>query len=405
MDNSSKATADSQFHYRAYDARGKLVRGEISASTAILAKARLRKQGLTDIKISSHTMRWQRPRTIHRQHILLALHTLATLLKSSVVLTKALSIAANTTQHPKLANTLRQIKTDIEQGSSFYQAIAKHREFDKITLALIDAGEKSGQLDTMLERAAIHAQRQAIRRSQLTKALRYPALVMAVAGIVSAILLLKIVPSFAVTFDGIDTPLPAITVWVLALSDWLRASVVWLIGALSIGALMFGWLYRTRPSLRLRCASVLLRLPVIGAVIQAVSSARFAQTLALTFASGVPLAQSVLLAGKACDHPLFEQASHRIAAAITTGSSLGAAMAETQLFSLMSVQMVTVGEEAGRLTQMLDEVAIYHDKQVQETTDALISLLEPAIILVMGVLIGGLVLAMYLPIFSLGMGG
>ncbi len=405
VDNLPKSTTDSLFSYRAYDARGRVVRGEISASTAILAKARLRKQGLSDIKISSSTMRWQPPRSIPRQHILLALQTLATLLKSSVVLTKALSIAASTTQHPKLANTLKQIKTDIEQGSSFYQAIAKHREFDKITLALIDAGEKSGQLDTMLERAAQHAQLQAIRRSQLAKALRYPALVMAVAWIVSAILLLKIVPSFAVTFDGIDTPLPAITVWVLALSDWLRASFWWLIGMLVISALMFGWLYKTHPSLRLWCAAAMLRLPVIGAVIQAVGSARFAQTLALTFASGVPLAQSVLLAGKACDHPLFEQASQHIAAAITTGSSLGAAMAKTRLFSPMSVQMVTVGEEAGRLTQMLDEVATHHDKQVQQTTDALIGLLEPAIILVMGVLIGGLVLAMYLPIFNLGMGG
>lgn len=405
VDNSKKPTADSQFSYRAYDTRGKLIRGKISASTMMLAKARLRKQGLTDIKISTTSMQWQLKRPIHTQQILLTLHTLATLLKSSVVLTTALTIAAATTRHARLGSILNQIKTDIEQGSSFYQAIAKHPEFDKTTLALIDAGEKSGQLDTMLERAASHAQRQAKRKSQIAKALRYPMLVAAVALIVSAILLLKIVPSFAATFDGIDTPLPAITVWVLALSDWLAASFWWLIAVLTIGALIFGWLYRTRPSLRLWCAKTALRLPIIGSVIQAVGSARFAQTLALTFASGVPLAQSVLLAGKACDHPLFEQASHSIAAAITTGSSLGSAMAKTQLFSPISVQMVMVGEEAGRLTQMLDEVAIHHDKQVHKTTDTLISLLEPMIILVMGVLIGGLVLAMYLPIFSLGMGG
>lgn len=405
VDNSKKPTANSHFIYHAYDNRGKLVRGEISANSPILAKARLRKQGLTDIKISTKSTRWQLQKPINSQHILRMLHTLATLLKSSVVLTTALGIAAATTQNRRLSKILNHIKTDIEQGSSFYQAIAKHPEFDKITLALIDAGETSGQLDTLLERAAAHAQQQAIRKSQLTKALRYPALVAIVALIVSAILLLKIVPSFASTFDSIDTPLPAITVWVLSLSDWLAMNFWMLTGVLAIGILIFWWLYKTRVSVRLWCAKTALRLPILGAVIQAVGSARFAQTLALTFASGVPLPKSVLLAGKACDHLLFEQASHDITAAITTGSPLGQAMAQTGLFSVMSVQMVMVGEEAGRLAQMLDEIAAHHDRQVQQTIDALISMLEPMIILVMGVFIGGLVLAMYLPIFSLGMGG
>lgn len=390
------------YHAKSYD--GKTVSGQISANNMSLAKARLRKQGFYHIHLTAKQARWHFERPIANKQILLSLRTLATLLKSGVVLTDALDIAANTTTNGRLSNKLIQIKQCIEQGENFTQAIASHPEFGSLTLALIDAGEKSGTLDIMLERAAEHAEQQALRQSQLNQALRYPVAIALTALIVSTVMLLKVVPSFAASFGNMGNELPTITLWVLSLSQWLSANFwqLLLVAITSIG--LFIYFYKTNTRLRLWCANTAFGLPIFGKLIQAVGSARFAQTLSTTFSSGVPLAQSIVLAGRACHHVLFFDASEQIAKAVKTGTPLGQAMADTKLFSPMSVQMVTVGEASGRLSEMLDQIAKHHDKEVKDKIDALIGMIEPAIIIVMGVLIGGLVLAMYLPIFNMSMG-
>lgn len=404
VDNLSKSPKMLTFDYRAKSHDGKTVSGQISAHNTSLAKARLRKQGFYHIHLTAKRMRWHVERPIANKQILLSLRTLATLLKSGVVLTDALDIAANTTTNRRLSNKLIQIKQRIEQGESFTQAISAHPEFGSLTLALIDAGEKSGALDIMLERAAEYAEHQALRQSQLNQALRYPAAIALTAIIVSTVMLLKVVPSFAVSFGSMGDELPTLTLWVLSLSQWLSAHFWQLLLVLASSIGLFVYVYKTSARLRLWCAKTAFGLPIFGKLIQAVGSARFAQTLSTTFGSGVPLAESILLAGRACDHVLFLDASKKIAKAVKTGTPLGQAMADAKLFSPMSVQMVTVGEASGRLSEMLDQVARHHDKEVKDKTDTLIGMIEPAIILIMGVLIGGLVLAMYLPIFNMSMG-
>ncbi|MFB6348453.1 type II secretion system F family protein [Moraxella sp. ZJ142] len=407
MDNLSKSqntAADTVFKYKALTAQGKTVHGQISAKNALLAKAQLRKQGLSEIVLSAKGVEWHIHRRIPARQILLTLRTLSTLVGSGIVLSTALGIAAKTTNHAKLATKIHQIKTDIEQGNSFGHAIAKHAEFDTLTVALINAGEQSGKLDTMLDRAARHAAHQAQLKAQLTRALRYPLLVAVVAVVVTAVLLLMVVPSFAATFENMGSKLPTITQWVLGLSNWLAAYFWTLLIAFGIGVAILAYLYKTSAAIRLWWASKSLSLPVFGQLITAVSSARFASTLATTLQAGVPLTKSIDLAGQAANQPIFIKASQAIALDVAAGISLADAMKNAQIFPAVSTQMVSIGEASGKLSEMLEQVAAYHNKQAAERTDALVAMIEPAIILTMGVLIGGLVLAMYLPIFNMGAG-
>ncbi|VEG12659.1 type II secretion system F family protein [Moraxella cuniculi] len=395
--------SQSTFVYTAITPQGNKIHGKIRAKNSLLAHSQLKKQGLGNIRLHAQsTPRYRR--AIATKHILITLNTLATLLDAGIVLSTALAISAETCTDARLAAKLTQIKTDIEAGDSFAKAIAQHPEFGKLTLALIDAGEQSGSLDIMLHRAANYAQKQHQLRTQLLQATRYPLAIIITALLVGGILLLKVVPNFAANFAATGDTLPTLTLMVLGLSQWLGRYFWWLIGT-GVAMMTLGyWLYQHKPSFRQRIAALSLRLPIIGKLIIAANNAKFTQTLATTLSSGVPLTQSIMLAGKSCDNPLFVQAAEQIAKSVQAGTPLSTAMTTGKLFSPIGIQMIKVGEESGRLEIMLDTVAEFYLKQISTTTQAIISMIEPAIIIVMGVVIGILVLAMYLPIFSMNIG-
>ncbi len=401
--NSPNSTVQ-RFCYHATDARGKAVKGEIDAQSIALAKVLLYKQGMTNIRIKpapKAMFHLQKP--IATTDIVLTLRTLSTLIGAGIVLTQALAIASTTTTNARLKAYLDKLKADIETGHSFAQALAKQPPiFGALTQALIHAGEQSGSLDVMLERVASHSEKQLWLKSRINKALHYPLTVLVVAVAVMAILLIKVVPSFASSFASIGAQLPLPTQIVLGLSEFLVA-YFWLMlgGILAIIAIMV-WRYKTSPSTQKQLATLSLRLPIFGSLIRLSASARFARTLATTFGAGVALNDALALSAKATNHPLFIQATDDVIAKVRAGGSLYTAISHVGLFSPMSLQMIGVGEESGRLVEMLDKVADYHEQQVDAKVDTLTGMIEPVMIVVLGLMIGGLVLAMYLPMFNLG---
>lgn len=402
----SSQSPTQRFSYKAINARGKAVTGEISAANLALAKVMLHKQGLAQITIKPAAVRvsWRKSR-VRPADALLGLRTLATLISSGLVLTQALDIAKQTTNSTALAAYLTKLKTDIETGHSFAAAIDNAPPvFGALAYPLIDAGEKSGALDVMLDRLATYSEQQATLRATVKQAVRYPLIVLIVALVVMAILLLKVVPSFAMTFASMGETLPLPTRIVLGLSQFLQ-SYFWLIFMSIIGVIVIGvTAYQRSAALRHRWAVFSLRLPVIGALIRLVGSARFARTLSTTFGAGVPLPQALSLAARATDHPIFISATEQIISQIHSGHSLFTAIKNTDLFSPMSVQMIGVGESSGKLVPMLEKVADYHEQQIHAKVSTITGMIEPVMIVVLGVLIGGLVLAMYLPLFNLGAG-
>lgn len=396
-----------QFRYIATTPRGNKRTGVIAAASLPLAKAMLKKQRLTVVKITpASTLFAHTTRRIPKKQQLIALRTLATLTSAGITLTQALAIVAESSSHSYLAQVLFDIKADIESGSSFANAIHERQAiFGALTAALIDAGEKSGTLDEMLTRIADHSEQQAALKAKLNQALRYPAAIVITAIVVLAVMLIKIVPAFAETFISMGNELPLPTRIVLDISQMLSRYFWWIL--LGSTALVAGFVmaYKKRPDFRRQLAARLLSLPIIGKLIAAVATARFAQTFTITFEAGLPLIEAIYLAGKATNHPSFIDATRHIATKVQSGQKLAEAMNDTKLFSAMSVQLVSIGETSGRLSQMLSKIADYHTQAVNEATDTLLGLLEPLIIVVMGVAVGALVLAMYLPIFNMSLGG
>lgn len=393
-----------KYRYQAINARGKTTVGEIVAQNPALAKALLRKQGLAQITIEP-VQKMAFRRSIARQEILLAIKTLATLISAGIVLTQALQICQQNTQNAQLTTILGQIKQDIETGENFATAIGKHQAvFGQLSVALIDAGEKSGTLDLMLNKIATHLETQSKLKATISHAIRYPITVLAVASVVMAVLLLKVVPIFANSFASMGQDLPLITQMVLQLSNLLRAYFWYgLLGLVVFGGVgLHGLLHR--PAWQLAAIKKITRLPLIGKLYTRVANARFASTLATTFGAGMILTDALQLSLKATNNPLFITQSQAIIAQVQAGSRLSSVMIQTGLFSPMSVQLVAAGEESGKLTEMLDTIAQYHEQQTATQVQALTAWLEPVMIVGLGLMVGLLILAMYLPIFNMGMG-
>lgn len=397
-----------KYRYQAISARGKPTTGEIAAQNPALAKAMLRKQGFSQIQVHLSAQKQfgkQLFERIGEQEILLAIKMLATLIGAGIVVTQALQICQQNTQNARLTAILGQIKQDIETGDAFAVAIGKHQAiFGQLGVALIDAGEKSGTLDLMLNKIATHLETQSKLKASISQAIRYPITVLAVASVVMAVLLLKVVPIFANSFASMGQDLPLITQMVLQLSDFLRGYFWYgLLGLVVLGGGgWYGWLHR--PAWQLALINKITRLPVFGKLYVGTANARFASTLATTFGAGMILTDALQLSLKATNSPLFITQSQAIIAQVQAGSRLSNVMAQTRLFSPMSVQLVAVGEESGKLTEMLDTIAQYHEQQTAAQVQALTAWLEPVMIVVLGLVVGVLILAMYLPIFNMGMG-
>lgn len=392
------------FVYKGLTLRGKKIMGEIDAITAQMARIKLQQQGITTSSIRQKRagLSWKKP--IKSIDITLFFRQLATMLSAGVPLTQALTITEQNSKNIAFKSIISTIKTDIESGSNFASAAAKHTSFNRLSISLIDAGERSGSLDVMLDRIATHQENLEILKNKLKKSFQYPIAVLTVATIVTAILLVKVVPIFAKTFADLGGELPLATRLIMAFSDGLVAYIWMILLAIFIVIISILYLHIKTNKIKNFIDNISLKLPIIKTLTKKSAAARFSRTLATTFGAGIPLLTALELSAQSTNHLNFIQALQGISNKVQGGQKLSQAMSQSTLFLPMIIQMIDVGEESGKLTQMLEKVADYYDNEVSEQIDGMTSLIEPTIIVILGVLVGGIVLAMYLPIFQIGVG-
>ncbi|TWV84101.1 type II secretion system F family protein [Moraxella sp. VT-16-12] len=392
------------FKYQGTNRRGQKVKGETTSKSIELARAQLRKQGIIvdEIRPKPKPL-FKTKKSIKALDIAIFVRQLATMMKAGVPLTQAFEIVADTLENASMKELVLKIKADIEAGSNFATALRKHpKYFDDLFCSLVESGEQSGALETMLERIATYKEKSELLKAKIKKAMKYPIAVIAVAIVVTAILLIKVVPVFAELFTSFGADLPAPTKFVMAMSDFM---VKWYIPFfLILGGLIIAFSKAKTHSKKFRdfLDRISLKLPIFGKITYQAIIARFARTLSTTFAAGVPLLDALDSTAGATNNIIFSDATQRIKDDVATGQQLQFAMRSTNLFPSMVIQMVGIGEEAGSLEEMLDKVATYYENEVDNAIDGLTSLMEPMIMAFLGVVIGGLVVAMYMPIFQMG---
>ena len=383
------------------DKTGKVVRGEIRATGDAMVQAMLRRQGIQVSKVKKHKM--TRGGRISDKDIALFTRQLATMMKSGVPLLQAFDIAMKGSGNAALSRLLNDIRTDVETGLNLSQAFAKHPvHFDKLFCNLVAAGEQAGILDSLLDRIATYKEKILAIKSKIKSALFYPPAVVVVAGLVVSVMMLFVIPEFKSVFSSFGADLPAPTMMVIAMSDFFVQSWYLVFGAL-IGAIVFiAWSYKRSTAMQIALDRMLLRFPVIGPIIRKATVARWTRTLATMFAAGVPLVEALDSVGGAAGNYVYLVATRQIQSDVSTGTSLTLAMQTSDVFPTMVVQMVSIGEESGQLDAMLSKVADFFEQEVDDAVAGLSQLLEPLIMVFLGTVIGGLVVAMYLPIFKLG---
>jgi len=380
---------------------GKDVRGEIRATSESVAQATLRRQGTRVIKIKKQ--RFKSGGKITDKDITLFSRQLATMMKAGVPLLQAFDIVGRGHSNPSVSKLLLDIKADVETGSSLSQAFRKYPlYFDALFCNLIAAGEQAGILETLLDRLATYKEKMQALKSKIKSALFYPMAVIIMAFVITAVIMIFVIPAFKDVFRSFGADLPAPTVIVIAISDYFVS--YWYIIFGSIGGSIFGLMeaYKRSEAMQIAFDRYALRLPVFGDVIRKSTVARWTRTLATMFAAGVPLVESLDSVGGAAGNYVYKVATRQIQSEVATGTNLTTAMQNSKLFDNMVIQMVAIGEESGALDSMLEKVSQFLEAEVDDAVEALSSLMEPMIMAVLGVLIGGLVIAMYLPIFKLG---
>ncbi len=394
------------FAWQGKDKSGNKSKGKIDAESIAAAKMLLRKQGINPSRVAKDRgslFSGGRNKPIKPLDIALFTRQMATMMKAGVPLIQGLEIVGNGAEKVKLKELIYKIRADVSGGSDFSSALAKHPDyFDDLFCSLVKAGESSGQLETMLDRIATYKEKIESLKAKIKKALTYPTAVIIVAIIVTAILLVKVVPVFDDVFSSFGAELPAFTLWVIGLSE--IAQKYWFFVLLGIIAGIVAFVQARKRSEKFAdfVDKALLKIPIIGPIIREAIIARFARTLATTFAAGVPLVQALDSTAGAAGNVVYRNATLQIRNGVSTGQSLTNAINMTGVFDVMVVQMVSIGEEAGSLDMMLDKVASFYEESVDNAVDNLSSLLEPLIMVILGILVGGLVIAMYLPIFQLG---
>ena len=325
------------------------------------------------------------------------------MMKAGVPLVQSFEIVADGLQNPSMRDLVLKIKQEVEAGNSLASAIGKHPAyFDDLFCSLVDAGEQSGSLETMLDRIAIYKEKSEALKLKIKKASKYPITVLIVAGIVTAILLLKVVPVFEDLFSGFGAELPAFTQMVLGLSDWLQEWWYLLLGSIIGGVAAFKQAKARSQTFNNAYDRTVLKLPIVGDIIFKATIARFARTLSTTFSAGVPLVEALVSVAGATGNVVYRNAVNTVREEVSSGTQLNVSMRATGVFPPMAIQMVSIGEESGALDSMLDKVATYYEDEVDNAVDGLTSMMEPLIMAFLGVVIGGLIIAMYLPIFQLG---
>jgi type IV pilus assembly protein PilC len=328
---------------------------------------------------------------------------MATMMKAGVPLLQSFDIIAEGVDNPTLRKLVDTVKNDVASGNSFAVSLRRHPQyFDELYCNLVESGEQSGALESLLDRVATYKEKTEALKAKIKKAMNYPIAVVAVAVVVTAILLIKVVPQFQEVFASFGAELPAFTLFVIAISEYIQSNGWMILLGLVAAVFVFRRLYRNSKKFRDTMDRVLLKAPVFGNIIYNSSVARFARTLATTFAAGVPLVEALDSVAGATGNVVFREAVNKVKADISGGMQLNFAMRSTGVFPSMVLQMTSIGEESGALDEMLDKVATHYEAEVDNAVDGLTALMEPLIMSVLGVLVGGLIVAMYLPIFQLG---
>lgn len=399
--NARRAVTESMFAWEGKDKAGKAVRGELRAHGEAVVSATLRRQGILVTKIKKKSFR--SGKKVTEKDITLFTRQLATMMKAGVPLLQSFDIVSKGNANPSVSKLIQDIRADVETGTSLNQAFRKFPlYFDPLFCNLVGAGEQAGILEDLLTRLAIYKEKTLAIKGKIKSALFYPVSILAVAFIVTAVIMIWVVPAFKEVFKSFGADLPAPTLMVMAISDFFVAYWYLIFGGLFAGLYFFFQSWKRSLKMQRTMDALLLKAPIFGAVVRKATIARWTRTLATMFAAGVPLVESLDSVGGASGNAVYLDATKKIQTEVSTGISLTVAMQNANVFPNMVTQMVSIGEESGALDQMLGKVADFYEAEVDEAVESLSSLMEPLIMVILGVLIGGLVIAMYLPIFKLG---
>ena len=401
-----KAELTPTFVYEGVDRKGQKVKGEIPGKNMALAKVTLRKQGIVVSKIytkKKDLLAFFSKKKVSALDITIFTRQLATMMKAGVPLVQSFEIVAEGLENPAMREVVLGIKGEVEGGNTFAGALRKYPQyFDDLFCSLVGSGEQSGALETMLDRVAIYKEKSELLKQKIKKAMKYPATVIVVALIVTVILMLKVVPVFQDLFSSFGADLPAFTQMVVNMSKWMQS--YWYLLIIAIFGVIGAFVEANKRSQAFRdfLDRAALKAPIFGDLVYKAIIARYSRTLATTFAAGVPLIDALESTAGATNNVVYRDAVMRIREDVATGQQLQFAMRSTNRFPSMAVQMVAIGEESGALDSMLEKVATHFENEVDNAVDGLTSMMEPLIMAILGVLVGGLVIAMYLPIFQMG---
>jgi len=390
-----------EFEWEGKDRNGKQVRGEMRAGGENQVQAALRRQGVVQLKIKKRRM--SAGRSIKPKDMAIFTRQLATMMKAGVPLLQAFDIVGRGNPNPSVTRLLNDIRTDVETGTSLSVAFRKYpRYFDNLYCNLVEAGEAAGILDQLLDRLAVYMEKTEAMKSKIKSALMYPISVLVVAFIVTAVIMIFVVPAFKEVFSNFGADLPAPTLAVIAISE-IFVQYWWLIfGVLFGGVYFFFQAWQRNQKMQQFMDRLLLRLPIFGVLVDKSCVARWTRTLSTMFAAGVPLVEALDSVGGASGNWVYESATIKIQQEVSTGTALTAAMTNANLFPSMVLQMCAIGEESGSIDHMLGKAADFYESEVDDMVAGISSLMEPIIIVILGTVIGGIVVAMYLPIFKLG---
>jgi type IV pilus assembly protein PilC len=389
------------YSWEGRDRGGKLIKGDMKASGEAVVQSTLRRQGINVLKIKRQ--RSGLGGKITEKDITLFTRQLATMMKSGVPLLQSFDIVGKGHSNPAVGKLLLDVKTEVETGSSLNQAFRKYPlYFDQLFCNLVAAGEAAGILDSLLDRLATYKEKILAIKSKIKSAMFYPTAVIVVAFIITAVIMIFVIPAFKDLFKNFGADLPAPTLFMMAVSDFFVSYWYLIFGGIGGGIWFFLYTWKRSVKMQAFMDRMFLRLPIFGDIIRKATMARWTRTLSTMFAAGVPLVEALESVGGASGNYVYVQATKKIQAEVTTGTSLTVAMQNSDVFPNMVIQMVAIGEESGALDAMLSKVADFYEQEVDDAVDALSSLMEPMIMVVLGTLIGSMVIAMYLPIFKMG---
>lgn len=392
------------FVWQGKDKRGKTLKGETQGKSEALVRADLRRQGLSGLAVKKkpRSIFGAAGKSVSAKDITFFSRQIATMMQSGVPMVQSLDILANGQKNPRFRKLIESIKSDVESGSTLHESLARHPvQFDELYVNLVKAGEGAGVLDTVLTTIAEYKEKMEVIKSKVKKALFYPSMVMAVAVIVSAILLIYVIPQFQASFRSFGGDLPAFTLMVIGASEWLQSNGVYLF--IVIVAAVWGLIQARKRSRNVArwMDRMLLKVPIVGGIMHKAAIARFARTLAITFRAGVPLVEALDSVAGATGNIIYSEATKQIQSDVAAGHALNLSMQQVGLFPHMVIQMTAIGEEAGALDAMMVKVAEYYEGEVNDAVDTLAATLEPLIMVFLGLIVGTMVVAMYLPIFKL----